>query len=442
MAGRMSKVRRLDVWMNGLSVGQWSVRADGTQHFAYDDAWLQHPLRRPLSLSLPLALGTKGQSGSAVSTYFDNLLPDSASIRLRLASRHGAVSADIFDLLEKIGRDCIGAVQLLPQGTQTPDVHRIDASVLSSDQIAARLDAVTASPQFGAGAIDDLRISLAGAQEKTALLRQGKRWYLPHGATPTTHIIKLPLGEVGSVRADFSTSVYNEWLCSKIMEAFGLPVAQCEIVSFAHHTVLAVERFDRQHMRSGWIARLPQEDFCQATGCGPSQKYEEQGGPGMDRILDILRGSQHARRDRQRFLKTQLLFWMLAAPDGHAKNFSIQLLAGDAFELTPLYDVMSAWPVIGRGARQFQWQKIKLAMALRSKNTHYRMADIQRRHWNEVARRNSVGADCNAIIDEVIDQTPNVIDTVQSILPSDFPASVSEPVFQGLLRQAKRLATP
>lgn len=439
MAGRLSKTRRLDVWMNGLLVGQWALRADGTQHFAYDDSWLQHPLRRPLSLSLPLALGTTGQSAGAVATYFDNLLPDSASIRMRLATRHGAPSTDAFDLLEKIGRDCIGAVQLLPHGSPQPDVKRIEGAPLSQQQVAARIDALTASPQPGLDQSDELRISLAGAQEKTALLRQGQRWYVPHGATPTTHIIKLPMGLVGSIRADFSTSVYNEWLCAKIMEAYGLPVAKCDIVRFCDHTVLAVERFDRKLMQTGWIARLPQEDFCQVSGIGPSQKYEEQGGPGMDRILDILRGSNQAELDRFRFLKTQLLFWMLAAPDGHAKNFSIRLLAGGGFESTPLYDVMSAWPVIGKAARQFQWQKIKLAMAVRSKNAHYRMAEVQRRHWNEVARRNSVGTDCETLIADLIDQTPRVVANVQSLLPGDFPPSVAEPIFQGLLQQAKRL---
>jgi serine/threonine-protein kinase HipA len=193
-------------------------------------------------------------------------------------------------------------------------------------------------------------------------------------------------------------------------------------------------------MRAGWIARLPQEDFCQVFGRGSIQKYEEKGGPGMNDILDKLRGSVNAEQDRNRFLTTQLLFWMLAAPDGHAKNFSIRLLAGGVFELTPLYDVMSAWPVIGKGARQFQWQKVKLAMGVRSKNAHYRLQDIQRRHWNAVAKRNAMGGDFEAAINDILAKTPGVVESVGARLPQGFPAKVAEPIFKGLLLQAKRLA--
>ena len=142
--------------------------------------------------------------------------------------------------------------------------------------------------------------------------------------------------------------------------------------------MLAVTRFDRS-LIEGWWVRLPQEDFCQARGLPPERKYEEHSGPGIAAILDTLRGSDNAEQDRRNFLTAQLVFWMLAAPDGHAKNFSIVIGPRDHFWATPLYDVMSAWPVIGKGARQFAWQKVKLAMALHAKNAHYRVAEIQRR---------------------------------------------------------------
>ncbi|SMP66675.1 type II toxin-antitoxin system HipA family toxin [Noviherbaspirillum suwonense] len=439
MAGRPSKTRRLDVWMNGQLVGQWSIAANGVQQFAYDASWHDSPAARPLSLSLPLSLGTKAVSGHAVASYFDNLLPDSAVIRARIASRHGAASDEAFDLLERIGRDCVGAVQLLPAGSSPPDVRQITSRPLAAAELEAHLEAVVGGVDLGMPAEDELRISLAGAQEKTAFLYHEGGWHLPQGATPTTHIFKLPMGDVGMVRADFSMSVENEWLCAKIMQAYGLPAADCEIGQFGRCKVLVVERFDRRWMHAGWIARLPQEDFCQVFGRGSGQKYEEKGGPGMNDILDKLRGSVNAEQDRKRFLTTQLLFWMLAAPDGHAKNFSIRLLPGSAFELTPLYDVMSAWPVIGRGPRQFQWQKLKLAMAVRSKNAHYRMSDIQRRHWNTVAKRNAMGSDFESVIEDLLARTPGVVEAVGAQLPQGFPAQVAGPIFEGLLLQAKRL---
>jgi serine/threonine-protein kinase HipA len=426
--------------MNGLPVGRWSISAAGVQSFVYEASWLDDPACRPLSLSLPLALGTRGESGAAVAAYFDNLLPDSAAIRNRVASRHGAASAEAFDLLEKVGRDCVGAVQLLPADVPPPEVRTIEGRPLAEADIEARLDAAVAGIDLGAPAEDDLRISIAGAQEKTAFLHHAGGWQLPLGATPTTHIFKLPMGEVGSVRADFSTSVENEWLCAKLMQAYGLPAAHCEIARFGRHKILVVERFDRRLMASGWIARLPQEDFCQVFGIGSARKYEEKGGPGMDAILDKLRGSVQPERDRRRFLTSQLLFWMLAAPDGHAKNFSIHLLAGNRFELTPLYDVVSAWPAIGRGQRQFQWQKVKLAMAVRSGNPHYRMNEVQRRHWNAVAKRNAMGRDFEDVMDEVASRTPGAIAAVAARLPDDFPSSVAGPIFEGLEKQARRLA--
>nr|WP_314624024.1 type II toxin-antitoxin system HipA family toxin [uncultured Noviherbaspirillum sp.] len=440
MAGRPSRTRRLDVWMNAELVGQWRIATTGVQQFAYDPGWLGNQAARPLSLSLPLSLGTKTVSGHAVAGYFDNLLPDSTAVRARIASRHGAASDEAFDLLEKIGRDCVGAVQLLPAGSAAPDVRHITSRPLTAADVEAQLEAFVAGVDLGVPAEDALRISLAGAQEKTAFLYHEGGWHLPQGATPTTHIFKLPMGEVGLVRADFSTSVENEWLCSRIIQAYGLPAAHCDIGQFGRRKVLVVERFDRRWMDAGWIARLPQEDFCQVFGRTSLQKYEEKGGPGIADILDRLRGSLHAEQDRRRFLTAQLLFWMLAAPDGHAKNFSIRLLAGGAFEMTPLYDVLSAWPVIGKGARQFQWQKIKLAMAVRSKNAHYRMQDVRRRHWNAVARNNAMGKDFNAVIDDILARTPGVVESVGALLPTGFPAKVAEPIFNGLLMQAQRLA--
>lgn len=141
---------------------------------------------------------------------------------------------------------------------------------------------------------DDFRISIAGAQEKTALAWIDGRWCLPHGSTPTTHILKLPMGLVGNMKLDLSHSIENEWLCSCILAAYGLTVAECEPLQFEDVKVLAVKRFDRAWLDgpSGpWLARLPQEDFCQATGTPAALKYESDGGPGIERIMGLPRTS-------------------------------------------------------------------------------------------------------------------------------------------------------
>lgn len=436
MAGRPSLSKALSVWMNGERVGTWTTSQRGTDSFTYDRSWLASAHRRPLSLSLPLSREDKPFRGSVVSAYFENLLPDSAAIRKRLASRFG-VTTQPFALLEAIGRDCVGAVQLLPADAPAPNVRQIRATAIDEAGVAALLDRVI-STTLPLDDDDELRISLAGAQEKAALLWHENRWCVAHGPTPTTHILKLPLGRVGAVQADFSTSVENEWLCTRLLDAFGLPVAQCSIAHFGRHKVLVVERFDRRWFPE-WCARLPQEDFCQVFGVPPELKYEPDGGPGMADILTQLRGSEQFELDRRQFLKAQLLFWLLAAPDGHAKNFSIHLEEDGRFRLTPLYDVMSAWPVLGKGPNLFNPRKLKLAMAVDGKNRHYLVSEIQRRHWNEVAKRNALGHDFEPTIAEVLAAVPNAIAKVGAELPMGFPAKVSDPIFQGLMRQAELL---
>jgi len=437
---RTGKTRALALWMNGLRVGTWRLPARGPSELHYDPAWAQAPEGRPLSLSLPLSHDLRPRTGPVVDAFFDNLLPDSDAIRRRLAARFGA-DTSAFSLLAALGRDCAGAVQLLPEDATPAPVDRIEAEPLSDAAVAALLRRSTAPARRFADDEDALRISLAGAQEKTALLRHRGRWMLPLHTTPTTHILKLPLGLVGNRRADMRSSVYNEWLCMRILAAYGLPVAACEIAHFEDQTVLVVQRFDRQlHSSRRWWLRLPQEDFCQALGAPPTLKYEADGGPGVLDIARILRQSERAPQDLATLLASQLLFWLLAATDGHAKNFSLQLLPQGRYQLTPLYDVVSAWPVVGKGAQQYAEQKLKLAMALPGNSgKHYALRSIQRRHFNAIAPRVLLQGSAEAIIEAVVAATPGVVDTVARDLPQGFPAKVAESILGGLERSVRRL---
>ncbi|MEJ8822967.1 type II toxin-antitoxin system HipA family toxin [Variovorax humicola] len=430
----------LDVWMNGEYVGAWYWTRTGVPALRYDDAWLRSPNVRALSLSLPIPAGTKELRGPAVESYFDNLLPDSDRIRERLRRRFRAASVEAADLLAAIGRDCVGAVQLLPAGQAPEPFDRIDSEPLTEAQVAQALRNVTADPVLGqtAGDEGDFRISIAGAQEKTALLRIGDGWHRPHGATPTTHILKLPLGLVGNMRANMSDSVENEWLCARVMAALGFEVARTEMGRFGDQKALVVERFDRRWMDNGrWIARLPQEDFCQATATPARLKYESDGGPGMQDCLSLLAASDDARADRRRFVLTQLAFWLLAATDGHAKNFSVFLKRGGGYAMTPLYDVLSAWPIIGKGASQVPFQKARLAMALRSKNVHYALAAIQARHWQALAMQSGVDDAFEKMLG-LVRNAPEALLKVERELPATFPERVWRTVQAGVLAQCQR----
>lgn len=440
----------LNVWMNGEHVGEWTTSRTGTPILRYAESWTQSPRARALSLSLPITPDREIR-GDVVDHYFDNLLPDNPDIRRRIRERYGLKSTDAFDLLEEIGRDCVGAVQLLPPDRKPEHWNKVEGAPLSIADVERELRAV-AAPPLGGGADDgdDFRLSIAGAQEKTALLMMGGTWYRPRHATPTTHILKLPLGIIGNFRGDFSNSVENEWLCSRFLQQLGIPVARTEIAQFGAQKALVVERFDRRWVgveknvldRSGfqpgegvWIARLPQEDFCQATGRPPTQRYERDGGPSMKEILEILATSAHAERDRENFVLAQLTFWLLAATDGHAKNFSIYNQVGGAFEMTPLYDVLSAWTVIGNGANQLPVRDARLAMAVAGETRHYKLFDIQPRHWQALAMR--IGG--SPLWDRMQSLVEAAADAFGGIkLPRGFPEVVISKIREGVGDQRRK----
>ncbi len=431
--------------MNGERVGTWRAGA-GRDELQYAETWLASPNARPISLRFPLRPGKVPYTGAEVHNYFDNLLPDTKAIREKLARRFKLDSIDAFPLLESVGRDCVGALQILPENEPPPNVKSINFRVRSASEIAALLRE-TATPGSSVlhaadEAGNEFRLSLAGAQEKTALLWHRQKWCSPVGTTPTTHILKLPLGLVGNMRADMNGSVENEWLCSRIVEAYGLPIAKCQIVQFEEQKALSVERFDRRLSADGsWIQRRPQEDMCQATGTSYLNKYENEGGPGIDDIMNLLRTAEKGFDDRRVFFACQVLFWLLAATDGHAKNFSLSINAGGTYALTPIYDVLSVYPIIGKGRAQLAPQKVKLAMGVRGEsNMHYRLGEIQRRHWIATALRNGIGNEGEIIIDELIARTAGVIGTVQTQLPASFPEAVSGPILAGLSKAAKKLA--
>jgi len=438
----------LDVWMNGQSVAVWGTLRTGTPVLRYHDAWARSEEGRALSLSLPFTAGLEHR-GDAVANYFDNLLPDSSEIRRRFRRRFHARSDDAFDLLSAIGRDCVGAVQLMPPGVDPDGWDRVDAEPLKDSEVERILASVTSDAPFGQRDEDDLRISIAGAQEKTALLRMGGKWYRPVGATPTTHILKLPLGLVGNMRADMTDSVENEWLCSQLMNELGIATAETEIGTFGESKALVVTRFDRRWQgvpkdserkarfkpsSDTWIARLPQEDFCQALGIAPDRKYESDGGPSARDCLGVLANSEHADDDRATFALAQLAFWLLAATDGHAKNFSIQHRRAGRFHLASLYDVLSAWPIIGRGPNQVPYQRAKLAMALRGKNAHHRLGEIEVRHWQGLAA--ACGQGVFSRMTAMVQRVDDVLQAVESRLPADFPDSVWSRVAAGTRRHA------
>lgn len=436
------KQQRLAIWMNGIKVGFWE-KSKGVDSLLYLGEWSADPQGRPLSLSLPFTPGDQIWRGNVVRDYFDNLLPDSEGIRRRLAMRYKADSIEAFDLLTELGKDCVGAIQLLPEHEEPTDLYSVKYHPLAESNVAEILRNTTQIMLPGRpDANDNLRLSIAGAQEKTALLWHDDQWCMPEGNTPTTHIFKLPLGLVGNMKADMSSSVENEWLCSVILESYGLPVAKTQIEQFEEQKALVVERFDRKWSADRkWIIRLPQEDMCQALGVSPLSKYQADGGPSISEIMEILSYSDQAELDKANFFRAQIIFWLMAATDGHAKNFSISMGPQGHYHLTPLYDVLSAWPVVGNGNNQIALQKCTMAMAIRGSRNYYHLYRIQRRHWLMHGERTGLSKQqVEAMIEQIITVTPKVIERVSELLPVQFQHELAERIFDGIRQQCRRLA--
>jgi serine/threonine-protein kinase HipA len=374
-----------------------------------------------------------------VEAFFDNLLPDNRQIRERIQRRFQTPSTGAFDLLTEIGRDCVGALQLLAEDQAPGNVRRITAEPLSVAGVADLLSRSLGDTFTREESSDDpFRISLAGAQEKMALLFRDGVWHRPTGTTPTTHILKLPLG-ISPQGIDLSSSVENEWLCSEVVRAYGLDVARCGMETFGQYQVLVVERFDRRPAARGqWYLRLPQEDFCQATATPPGLKYESDGGPGIAKVMNLLLGSEQSEKDRRDFMRTQVVFWLLAAIDGHAKNFSIFLLPAGAYQLTPGYDILSAYPMLGHGRGKLAPEKIKMAMAAQGKNRHYRWQEIHGRHWLETAKRCGF-SDMKSVLEDVMVRTPKVIEHARGIIPAGFPGPLADAILNGIKARADQL---
>lgn len=431
---RKKRYGMLFVYMNGISVGTLLRESTGRLVFQYDQDWLENSLARPVSLSMPLT--NLPYKGAIVECYFENLLPDSDAIRKRIQARFNVESTKCFDLLSQIGGDCVGALQLLTEPLNE-DIKTVKAERIDEDDIGKLLKGYQSAP-LGMQVDSDFRISIAGAQEKTALLWHDNHWCLPYDSTPTSHIIKLPIGRIAHAGIDLSESIENEWLCLQILAAYDLPVNLADMVRFGDVKALVVKRFDRTWSPSKqWLMRLPQEDFCQALAVPPGLKYESDGGPGIKAIMSILQNSENALKAREQFFKTVFLFWVMGAIDGHAKNFSILLKAQGRFELSPIYDVMSAYPLAEK--HELEWQKIKMAMAVRSTNTHYSWQSIQLRHWYSMAKKcHFPEHKMQEIIAAVFDQMDKVIEKVKTILPTNFPSQISEAVFKGMKKVQSR----
>ena len=247
------------------------------------------------------------------------------------------------------------------------------------------------------GTGEDFRISLAGVQKKTALLKWKGTWQIPLGDTPTTHIIKPAMGKMAN-GLDMSSSVHNEYFCMKLCSELGLDVAQVDLENFAGEIVLVVTRFDRV-IEEGNICRKPQEDMCQALGYFSNKKYQADGGPSVEDLVSILQTSVSRQVDLETLFRSLVVFFVLGGVDGHGKNYSIQYVR-QGHKLAPLYDILSIFSTLEK--EKIIHGKYKMAMGI-GKSNHYRADKVKRKHFLESAEICQVPPKrAEEVIDEVL----------------------------------------
>ena len=370
--------------LDGREVGNVSYK-NARLSFTYNDTWSSDPNAYPLSLSMPLGSATHGHA--RIEAFLWGLLPDNDRVLQSWGRQFHVSPRNVFRLIANVGEDCAGAVQFVsPERLETlrGEPAAKEVAWLTEDDVAERLSALRADHSAWRTERDTGRFSLAGAQPKTALLFERKRWGVPSGRTPTTHILKPPTG-------DWDGHAENEHFSLQLARASGLIVPNSRVLHLKDEIAIVVERYDRVRNGRGW-SRIHQEDMCQALGLHPTRKYENDSGPGVRRIVELLRNqSSSPDEDVQSFVDAIAFNWLIAGTDAHAKNYSLLLGKGAGVRLAPIYDLASILPY-----RTVDLRRVKLAMKI---GAEYRLRNIGLRHWQRLATE--LHLDEGTIIDRI-----------------------------------------
>jgi len=349
----------LNVFSDQTRVGKLIQNRSGLLTFRYVPEYLNTPNARAISQSLPLQ--ENEYEGKACRAFFAGLLPDGDKRDLVAALFHISSKND-FAILDKIGGDCAGCLSLLPEGEPPTDPQNFEYKKLTSPELANILRTLPKRPLMSGS--QDIRISLAGAQDKVALLQQDDAFFLPLHGAPSSHIIK-------PAHSEFDDLVVNEAFCLHLARSCGLPTIDASINTVEDEQYLVLKRYDRFY-RSGKWHRLHQEDFCQALGIAPELKYQNEGGPSIRDGINLIRKcSSVPVMDIKMFLEAILFNFMIGNHDAHAKNFSL-LYREDSVSLAPLYDLICT----------AVYEAISKKMAMKIGN-QYESLKINKRSWQK-----------------------------------------------------------
>jgi serine/threonine-protein kinase HipA len=397
----------LAVWIYGVRAALLE-RVRGGMRLTYThEALDRFPLNTPLlSVSMPVALTAYG--AKSATPFFDGLLPEGES-RQMIAYDLGVPGEDSFALLEKLGRECAGAMVIQPAMDPPPAGGMLSTQPLSQNEVGGLIKLLRSQPL---GVSHSVRVSLAGMQEKLLLtLLPDGGWALPLGGMPSTHILKPepPL---------LPGAVENEAFSLEVAKSLGLRAATAQIMEFSGRKVLVVERFDRWVDDRGRVQRIHQEDMCQALGIPSRRKYEQNGGPSLRQIAALLRRWTRASSglgELDALLQQVVLHVVIGNADAHGKNLALLHNPSGAVALAPVYDVMATthYPGVDQtlgmyvgGARQ--------------------VGDVTLTHLaSEGASWGMPEARARQVIEEVVERVPDAVQRAARSVPG-LPPSVTE----------------
>lgn len=327
----------------GTQVVATLVRKDDSGlELTYSDVTLENAAGRVL-LSASLPVRREPYNAAELMPFFEGLLPEEL-VRRRLAARLQIDTGDVFGFLREIGRDCAGAFSIIPEGVDPVTAEKEGVAWLSQDDLVVAIQDLAVRP-LGVEPGEDIRISLAGAQDKLVVVVMDGQVGFPRGTTPSTHILKpaSQLAIEGRRRLAFPALVPNEAFCMKLAALSGLDVPAVDLMTVGGEFVLIVPRYDRQSA-DGRTRRLHQEDFCQALGVPSYRKYEKDGGPGLRDYLDLVRRYSSRVIDDEPQLMDRIAFnYVIGNADAHAKNFALLYPELGVAQLAPAYDLVSTY---------------------------------------------------------------------------------------------------
>jgi serine/threonine-protein kinase HipA len=396
---------RLAIWLHGTRVARVEMDRRHRLRLAYTPEALEaFGLGTPL-LSIRLPVTGEPYSNAATTAFLDGLLPEGEPRRV-LAEDLRLLADDTFGLIGALGRDCAGALVIQPDREPPPP----PADTLMSDPVGEDdLTKLVANLRGAPLGIDRrVRVSLAGMQEKLLLTRRPDgSWGRPVNGTPSTHILKPAIER-------FHHTVENEAFCLRLAGHLGLLVAEAGVVTTTGgHRLLVVSRYDRLVSPDGAVERLHQEDFCQATGTQPRNKYQEAGGPSLRRMADILRSVDP--ESLPRLLQGVTLNVLIANGDAHAKNFSLLHERPGVLRLAPLYDLMTT----------LVYGDDRLAMYVDGVQRTVRVT--RERILNEAASWGMPRAVAAGVVDDLVARAPEAVARAAADvpgLPDEFPKTV------------------